>query len=207
MEPRSAYRRAELEVRRERGDDPVERVEVVAMLRDELLGRLGPRLAERPSLLEPPGRGANVEGADIELVDDQRPAWLDQLAEPPAGLLERVYVVEGDDRDRGRERTGGLVQVGQRDFADVVARRLRVDRQHVVADLAKRAGKGARSGADFEHARGRLRQVRANEGSQVRGRHPGYFFAFLACRFSFSVFCAGFFSKLFFVFLSLFVMS
>jgi hypothetical protein len=34
----------------------------------------------------------------------------------------------------------------------------------------------------------------------------GYFFAFLACRFSFNVFCAGFFSMLFFVFLSLVAM-
>lgn len=34
-------------------------------------------------------------------------------------------------------------------------------------------------------------------------RVVGYFFAFLACRFSFSVFLAGFFSMLFFVFLSL----
>ncbi len=32
---------------------------------------------------------------------------------------------------------------------------------------------------------------------------PGYFFAFLACRFSFSVFWAGFFPMVFFVFLSL----
>jgi hypothetical protein len=31
----------------------------------------------------------------------------------------------------------------------------------------------------------------------------GYFFAFLAARFSFSVFCAGFFPIVFFVFLSL----
>src|SRR5438067_312460 len=35
---------------------------------------------------------------------------------------------------------------------------------------------------------------------------PSYLFAFLACRFSFSVFWAGFFSMLFFVFLSLLVM-
>ena len=34
----------------------------------------------------------------------------------------------------------------------------------------------------------------------------GYFLAFLACRFSFSVFCAGFFAMLFFVFLSLVAM-
>ena len=37
-------------------------------------------------------------------------------------------------------------------------------------------------------------------------RRRCYFFAFLACRFSFSVFCAGFFSMLFFVFLSLVAM-
>jgi hypothetical protein len=43
-------------------------------------------------------------------------------------------------------------------------------------------------------------------GTERAPRPAGYFFAFLACRFSFSVFCAGFFSMLFLVFLSLVAM-
>ena len=144
---------------------------MLAVLRDELLGRLRLRLADRGALLEPPGRGAEVEGADVELVDDERAARLDHLAEPAAGLLERVDVVEGDDRDRRRERACGLVEVGEGDDADVLVVRPWVDRQDVVAERAERAGKAAGAGADLEHARGRLGQVRADEGSQVGGRH------------------------------------
>jgi hypothetical protein len=40
----------------------------------------------------------------------------------------------------------------------------------------------------------------------VLEQSAGYFLAFLACRFSFSVFCAGFFAMLFFAFLSLVAM-
>jgi hypothetical protein len=92
----------------ERRDDLVERVQVLAVLIDELRGGLRLRHADSPALLEPPGGGVEVEPADVELVDGQRPSRRDQLAEPTAGILERVDVVEGDDRDRGRERLGGL---------------------------------------------------------------------------------------------------
>ena len=81
-------------------------------------------------------------------------------------------MVEGDDRDRGRERACGLVEVGERDGTDVLAVRLRVDRQYVVAGRAERAGEAAGARADLEHARGRLGQVRADEGPQLGGRHP-----------------------------------
>jgi hypothetical protein len=47
-------------------------------------------------------------------------------------------------------------------------------------------------------------QEYADAEEQIPGR---YFLAFLACRFSFSVFSAGFFSMLFLVFLSLVAMS
>ena len=59
-------------------------MQVLAVVCDELLGRLRLLLAERPPLPEPPGGGADVEGADVELVDDERAARLDQLAEPAA---------------------------------------------------------------------------------------------------------------------------
>jgi hypothetical protein len=57
-------------------------------------------------------------------------------------------------------------------------------------------------------SRGRLRDRAANAVSGRPGcsARSAYFFALLACRFSFSVFCAGFFSMLFFVFLSLVAM-
>ncbi len=152
------------------------------MVRDQLLRGLRLLLADRGALLEPPGGGAEVEGADVELVDDERPAGLDQLAEPAAGLLERLDVVEGDDRDRGRERGRGLVEIGEGDGADVVAVRLRVDRHHVIAVRPERAGEAAGAGADLEHARGRGGQVRADEGPQVDGRHPGIFPALYCCR-------------------------
>ena len=81
-------------------------------------------------------------------------------------------MVEGDDRDRGRERACGLVEVAERDGPYLVAVRPWVDRQYVVADRAERACKAAGARADLEHARGRLGQVRADEGPQVGGRHP-----------------------------------
>jgi hypothetical protein len=108
VEPGAAQRRAELEMRLERRDDLVERVQVLAVLIDELRGGPRLRLADSAALLEPPGGGVEVEPADVEPVDDQPPSRRDQLAEPTAGILERVDVVEGDDRDRGRERLGGL---------------------------------------------------------------------------------------------------
>jgi hypothetical protein len=64
-------------------------------------------------------------------------------------------VVERDDGDRRRERARGLVEIGERDGTDVVALGL----QHVAADRAERAGEAARTRADLEHARGRLREV------------------------------------------------
>ncbi len=48
---------------------------------------------------------------------------------------------------------------------------------------------------------------RVRSANRARRLGLGYFFAFLACRFSFKVFCAGFFSMLFFAFLSLLAMS
>ena len=115
VEPGAAHRRAQLEVRLERRDDPLEGMQVRAVVRDELLGGLWLRLAGRGALFEPPGSGGNVEDADVELVDDESPARLDQLPEPVAGLLERVDVVEGDDGDCGRERARGLVEIGEGD--------------------------------------------------------------------------------------------
>ena len=40
---------------------------------------------------------------------------------------------------RGGERSLGLVEIGERNGADIVVLRPRVDRQHLVAGLAKRA--------------------------------------------------------------------
>ena len=172
MEPGAAQRKAELEVGLECCEDPLEGVEVLAVVGDELVGRLRLRLADRGALLEPPGGGVEVEGANVELVDHQRPALFDHLAEPVAGLFERVDVVEGDDRDRRRERGCGLVEVDEGDRADILVIRPRVDCHDVVAARAERAGEAAGARSDLEHARGRLGQVRADEGPQIGGRHP-----------------------------------
>ena len=136
MEPRAAQRRAKLEVGIECLEDPLKGVQVLAVVGDQLFGGLRLRLADRGALLEPPGRGAEIEGARVELVDDQRSARLNELAEPAAGILQRIDVVERDDRDRCRERACGLVEVGEGHGADVLAVRLRIDRQHVVAGRA-----------------------------------------------------------------------
>jgi enoyl-CoA hydratase/carnithine racemase len=178
VEPGAAQRRTELEVRLERREDLPERMEVLTMLLDELIGGLRLRLAERFALLEPPGRGADVECCDIELVDDERPARLDELSEPAARIRERVDVVERDDRDRGGEGARGLVEIDESDRPDVLGLRFWVDRDDVVAGGAERTRESPVAGAHLEHARGRLRQVRAGEGSEldrchVAGSLPG----------------------------------
>ena len=62
VEVGAVERRADVEVRLERGDDPLERVEVGAMLGDEALGGSVFCCAESPPLPEPPAGGALIVG-------------------------------------------------------------------------------------------------------------------------------------------------
>jgi hypothetical protein len=59
---------------------------------------------------------------------------------------------------------------------------------------------------DTRLACGHCSPVPRRPGKAFEPVKRGYFFAFFACRFSFKVFCAGFFSMLFFAFLSLLAM-
>jgi hypothetical protein len=61
----------------------------------------------RAALLEPPTKRQRCQRADGELVEEERPARLDQLSESAAGIVERGRVVERDDGDRRRERARG----------------------------------------------------------------------------------------------------
>src|SRR5436190_204118 len=64
--------------------------------------------------------GAQVTAGDCLFLDcAQRVAEVPAVE--PGAAQRRADVVERDDRDGGRERARGLVQLGERDRADVVA--------------------------------------------------------------------------------------
>ena len=54
--------------------------------------------SECPPLAQPPAGSARVERRDVELVDRQHGAGLEQLREPAYGFLQRLNVVERGDR-------------------------------------------------------------------------------------------------------------
>jgi hypothetical protein len=81
VEVGAVERRADAEVRPERRDNPLEWVQVRAMLTDEVscIGVL--RRSEGLPLLQPPPGSTLVEGGNIELVQHEPPARLQQMCE------------------------------------------------------------------------------------------------------------------------------
>jgi hypothetical protein len=131
-----------MEVPRERGDDPRERVQVRTVFADELVCARALCCSERASLSQPPLGGPLVEGGDIELVHHQHAAGFEQLREVPDGLLERLDVVKRGDGDRRGERAGRLCQLVQRDRTNIDTARLRS-----IASTSNPASASARASA------------------------------------------------------------
>jgi hypothetical protein len=139
-----------MEVRLERSDDPSERVQVCAVLADELICARVLFGSERASLSQPPLGSPGVEGGDVELIHHQHAAGFEQLREAPDGLLERRDVVKRGNGERRGERARRLFQFVQRDRTNICTAWYRVDRDHVVPDLGQRTRKRTVTGADLE---------------------------------------------------------
>ena len=88
--------------------------------------------------------------------------------------LERLDVVERQDRDGGVEASLALLEVEQRDGSHARVRGARgVDRDDLVAGAGQLGGELALPRADLEDARGRSGQRRADEREHVGGAHHG----------------------------------
>jgi len=146
----TSYWRADVKVRLERSHDTGQRMEVRAMLANELIGCGVFVCTERTSLFQPPRCSAQVKSGDVELVDEQRSLGLEDFGQPFERRVERLDVVERQDRKRGIEGRRGLIELVQPAGSDVGATRIRVNRDHLVARLGKGAGQLAITGADLQ---------------------------------------------------------
>jgi hypothetical protein len=169
VQVRAAHRLAGVEPRAQRLADRGERVQMAAQVGDQL-GRAAVVVVVC-GVPEPPARGTLVVGADVELVDDEAGAGWQQLREVPAGLGQRLDVVQRRHGDRGGERAGRLVELEQRHLDDVRCATGGIDRHNVVAARGQLGGERAVAGADLQHARRRRRQRGADERVHLGRRH------------------------------------
>src|SRR5215211_3579136 len=128
------------------------------------------RVAVEAGVLVGPLGRHRLEPVPRVLVEDQRPSeYADELVERAAKVVD---VVQGQARDDGVERPWLVERLDRRLQEDRPLRRLRIDRDDLVAFQVQRPSQPALPTPDLEHPRPGRWQLRKYERGEFQGSQP-----------------------------------
>jgi hypothetical protein len=134
-------------------------------------GRVDVVHIDRGPLRKPPARCGHVEARDIELVDREMSTAANHGSQVPARFVERLYVMQGHDREGTIEALGECVELVQRHRPHLRCATRWVDRSDVVPATAEMLGELAGARAHFKHAGRRPRQRIQDKGDKAVVEH------------------------------------